>query len=69
MTNKAKTILQKMNKRQAMKQLANPKARTRVLDQFNRSTLDVVAPVGGNQEIKVLRSSRTVGNPQKRICK
>jgi hypothetical protein len=49
MTNKAKTILQKMNKREALKQLANPKARNPILDQFNRENLDDVGPIGGGK--------------------
>ena len=55
MTYKAKTILQKMNKRKAMNRLANPKARNRILDEFNRSTLDDVGPVGGDKGEKFLR--------------
>jgi uncharacterized protein YfeS len=55
MTDKAKTILQKMNKRKALKRLANPKARNRILDQFNRENLDDVGPLGGDQGIKVLK--------------
>jgi hypothetical protein len=34
-----------MNKRQALKRLADPKARNRILDQFNRENLDDVASV------------------------
>ena len=55
MTDKAKTILQKMNKRKALKRLTNPKARNRILDQFNRENLDDVGPLGGDQGIKVLK--------------
>jgi hypothetical protein len=55
MTEKAQKILQKMNKRQAMKRLANPEKRDGILNEFNRSTLDDVGPFGGDQEIKVLK--------------
>ena len=44
-----------MQKRQALKRLANPKARNRILDQFNRENLDDVGPLGGDQGIKVLK--------------
>jgi hypothetical protein len=54
MTDKAKTILQKMNKRQAMKRLANPKARNRILDQFSRENLDDVDPIGADKGEKFL---------------
>jgi hypothetical protein len=55
MTDKAKKIMQRMNKRQALKRLANSKARNHILDQFNRENLDDVGPVGRDQEIKVLK--------------
>ena len=42
-----------MQERQALKRLANPKARNRILDQFNRENLDDVGPVGGEQGMKV----------------
>jgi hypothetical protein len=35
--------------------LNDPRSRTRVLDSFNKKTLDDVGPVGGAQEIKVLK--------------
>jgi uncharacterized protein YfeS len=44
-----------MNRRQALKRLANPERRNRILDQFNRENLDDVAPVGGNKGEKFLR--------------
>lgn len=47
-------FLQKMNKRQALKRLANPKARNRILDQFNRENLDDVGPLGGDKGEKFL---------------
>ena len=44
-----------MNRRRALKQLANPKARNRILNQFNRENMDDVGPIGGaEQEMKVL---------------
>jgi uncharacterized protein YfeS len=54
MTDKAQKILQKMNKRQALKRLANPEWRNRILDQFNRENLDDVGPIGGNKGEKFL---------------
>jgi hypothetical protein len=55
MTNKAQKILQKMNKRQALNRLAYPKARNRILEQFNRENLDAVGPIAGaEQGMKVL---------------
>jgi hypothetical protein len=47
--------LQRMQKRQALKRLANPERRNRILEQFNRENMDDVGPVGGDQEIKVLK--------------
>jgi hypothetical protein len=47
MTDKAQKILQKMQKRQALKRLANPERRDRILDEFNRDNMDDVGPVGG----------------------
>jgi hypothetical protein len=44
-----------MNNRQALKRLANPERRPRILNEFNRSTLDDVGPVGGDKEEKFLR--------------
>jgi uncharacterized protein YfeS len=35
--------------------LNDPRHRTRLLDSFNKSTLDDVGPIGGDQEIKVLK--------------
>ena len=43
-----------MQKRQALKRLANPKARIRILDQFNRENLDNVGPIGGDKGEKFL---------------
>lgn len=39
----------------ALRPLRNPKARDRVLGEFNRSTLDDVEPVGGENGMRVLR--------------
>jgi hypothetical protein len=47
-------ILQKMNKRQALKRLADPERRNRILNEFNRDQMDDVGPVGGEQRMKVL---------------
>jgi hypothetical protein len=46
MSAKARRILALLN---------DPRRRTRVLDSLNKSTLDDVGPVGGDQEIKVLK--------------
>jgi hypothetical protein len=46
MSKKARRILALLN---------DPRHRTRLLDSLNRSTLDDVGPVGGDQEIKVLK--------------
>jgi hypothetical protein len=54
MTDKAKKILQKMNNRQALIRLANPRARNRILDQFNRENLDDVGPLAGDKGDKFL---------------
>jgi uncharacterized protein YfeS len=43
-----------MNKRQALKRLANPEKRNRVLSEFNQSTLDEVCPIGGDKGEKFL---------------
>ena len=49
MTDKAQRILQKINKRQALKRLANPERRDRILREFNQSTLGDVGAVGGDK--------------------
>ena len=49
MTQKARKILQKMNKRIAMKRLANPEKRDKILNEFNQSTLDPVGPFAGDK--------------------
>jgi hypothetical protein len=46
MSAKARRILALLN---------DPRHRTRLLDSLNRSTLDDVGPVGGDQEIKFLK--------------
>jgi len=46
MTDKAQAVLQKMRRRNEKKVLRvfqNPKARNRILDEFNRSTLEAPA--------------------------
>jgi hypothetical protein len=35
--------------------LGDPEIIKRILDEFNQSTLDDVKPIGGDQEIKVLK--------------
>jgi hypothetical protein len=43
-----------MQERQALKRLANPKARIRILEQFNRENMDDVGPLGGEKGEKFL---------------
>ena len=52
MTNKARKILEKMKLRRLFE---DPKARDRILGEFNRSTLDDVGPLGGNQGVAGLK--------------
>ena len=54
MTQKARKILQKMNKRIAMKRLANPEKRDKILNEFNQSTLAPVGPFAGDKGEKFL---------------
>jgi hypothetical protein len=54
MTDKAKKILQRMNRRRTLARLANPEKRNRILDQFNRENLDNVGPIGGDKGEKFL---------------
>jgi len=49
MTEKAKKILQKMNRRQALKRLANPERRNRILNEFNRNQMDDAGPLRGDK--------------------
>ncbi len=58
MTEKAQAVLRKFRQRQALKhwkQLANPESRVRILDEFNRSTLDPVGPLPGTGGDKFLK--------------
>ena len=55
MTDKANKILQRLNKRKAMKRLTDPERRNRILNEFNRDQLDDVAPIGGDKGEKFLR--------------
>ena len=55
MTNKAQKILQKMNKRQALKRLANPEKKDKILNEFNQSTLDPVGPFAGDKGERFLK--------------
>lgn len=59
MTDNARAVLRKMKRRDARKAsklFRSPKARERVLNQFNRFPLDDVRPIGGGEEqgIKIL---------------
>jgi hypothetical protein len=64
MTDKAKTILQRMNKRQALKRwrkFSNSARRDRILVEFNRDQLDDVGPIGGaEQRMKVLQEMNSL---------
>jgi hypothetical protein len=54
-----------MNKRQGLKQLANPKARNRILDQFNWENLDDLGPIEeAEQGMKVLQEMNKLGKAQ-----
>ena len=52
MTDKTKKILQKIQLRRLFR---DPEVRDRILNDFNRDQMDDVGPVGGDQEIKVLK--------------
>ena len=54
MTDKAKKILQRMNRRKAVKRLANPERRDRILKEFNLDQMDGVGPLGGDRGEKFL---------------
>ena len=59
-----------MNKRQGLKQLANPKARNRILDQFNRENLDDLGPIEeAEQGMKVLQEMNKLGKAQEQIIR
>jgi hypothetical protein len=55
MTDKAQKILQRMNKRQVLRRLANPETRDRILDEFNQENLADVGPVGGRKGERFLK--------------
>jgi hypothetical protein len=44
-----------MNQRQAMKRLANPERRNRILNEFNRDQLDDVGPLRGEKGERFLK--------------
>ena len=46
MTEKAEAVLRKIRQRQAIRRMNNPDRRERILNDFNRPTLDDVVPVG-----------------------
>jgi hypothetical protein len=54
MTEKAQAVLKKMRKQQALKRLADPERRNRILYEFNRDNTDDVGPVGGDKGEKFL---------------
>jgi hypothetical protein len=51
MSDKAKALLRKMKRRRLF---GDPQARERVLGEFNRSTMDDVGPLGGQEGTKLL---------------
>jgi len=63
-TDKAGEILQKMKGRSLFQ---TPEMRDRVLEQFNRSTLDDVGPVGGDQCMVALKEMNDLGQQRKQI--
>jgi hypothetical protein len=69
MTEKAQAVLKEMSKQQAMKRLANPERRNRILDQFNRENLDDVGPVGGEQRMKVLSEMNSLVDDHREFVK
>jgi len=48
----------------ASRLFGSPKARERVLDEFNRSTLDDVKALGGDQGMDVLKEMNELGEAQ-----
>jgi hypothetical protein len=67
MTDKAQVVLQKMKRRRLFR---NPKARERILGEFNQSTLDDVGPVvGAEQGMKVLQEMNELGEAQELIIR
>jgi hypothetical protein len=62
MTDRAQALLRKMR---ASKLFGDPKATDRILDDFSRSTLDDVGPVGGHdQSMRVLGEMNELGEEQ-----
>jgi hypothetical protein len=58
MTEKAKKILRKMNKRKVLKgwkEFSYSGRREKILTEFNRENLDDVGPVGGDQSMTLLK--------------
>jgi hypothetical protein len=67
MTDKAKKIVEKMRNGMLFQ---NPMAREEALDEFNRSTLDEVGPIGGaEQGMKVLQEMNELGEAQEQIIR
>jgi hypothetical protein len=44
-----------MNRRKALKRLANPEKRDRILNEFNRDNTPDVQPLGGDQGMAVVK--------------
>jgi len=58
MTEKAQTVLYRLNQREAFenwKRIGNPERRKKFLDDFNRDNKPDVGPLGGKQGMKVLQ--------------
>lgn len=72
MTDKAQKILQKMQKRQALKrwrEFSNPERREKILHEFNRAQMDDVGPLGGDQGMTVLKDINDLGQRQEQIIR
>ncbi len=64
-TEKAQKVLAKLNRRNRnVSRLSDSKLRDRVLEELNRSTLDDVGPLGGDQGMKVLDEMNSLGDQQ-----
>ena len=66
MTEKAKKILRKLK---LTKLFGDPKARDRILDEFNRDNTPDVKPLGGDQSVAVLKDMNELGEAQEQIVR
>ena len=58
-----------MQERQALKRLANPERRNRILNEFNRDLMDDVGPIGGDQGMKVLQEMNELAKQLEQIIR